>query len=94
VKITPTNLTKHELVGLQAHIISSKDPNHVCQSGIVVGETKKMLHLKTSKGEKKVPKDICIFDLTLPDDSTIRVNGGLLYGRPEDRMKRRARRRW
>ena len=94
MKITPMNLIKHELVGLHAHIIASKDPNHVCQSGIVVGESKQMLYLKTSEGEKKVPKGICTFDLTLPEGITVRVNGNLLHGRPEDRMKRHTVRRW
>ena len=94
MKITPTNLIKHELVGLQAHIISSKDPSNVCQRGVVVGESKKMLHLKTSEGLRKVPKAICTFDLTLPDGVTVRVDGQNLYGRPEDRMKKRTGRRW
>lgn len=94
MKITPTNVIKHELVGLQAHIVASNDPNHVCQRGLVVGESKGMLYIRTSTGEKRIPKRICTVDLTLPDGATIRVDGGLLYGRPEDRMKRRSRRRW
>lgn len=94
MKITPANVTKHELVGLQAHIIASKDPSQECQRGIIVGESKKMLYLKTSDDEKKIPKEICTFDLTLPDGITVRVNGSLLNGRPEDRMKRRIGRRW
>lgn len=94
MKINPKNVTKHELVGLQAHIIASKDPNHVCHSGIIVGESKEMLYLKTLKGEKRIPKSICTFDFMLPEGMTVRVDGSLLYGRPEERMKRRSRRRW
>jgi ribonuclease P protein subunit POP4 len=94
VKITPTNLVRHELVGLQAHIISSKDPSIVCQKGVIMGESKKMLHLKTSEGERRVPKAICTFDFTLPEGVTVRVDGWQLHGSPEDRMKRRTGRRW
>jgi ribonuclease P protein subunit POP4 len=94
MKITPLNVIKHELVGLQAHIVASNDPNHVCQRGLVVGESKGMLYLSTPKGEKKIPKKICTMDLALPDGNTVRVDGSLLYGRPEDRMKRRSGRRW
>ena len=94
MKITPVNVTKHELVGLHAHIVASKDPNQECQRGIIVGESRNMLYFKTADDEKKIPKEICTFDLTLPDRTTVRVNGNLLHGRPEDRMKRRAGRRW
>jgi ribonuclease P protein subunit POP4 len=94
MKISPMKVTEHELVGLQTHIVASNDPNHVCRSGIIVGESKEMLHLDTSYGEKKIPKNICTFDLTLPDGITVRVNGSLLHGRPEDRMKKRFKRRW
>lgn len=94
MKITPSNLIKHELVGLQAHVISSNDPSNVCQRGVIVGESKKMLHLRTSKGVRKVPKEICTFDFTLPEGVTVRVDGWNLHGRPEDRMKKRTGRRW
>ena len=92
MKISPMKVIEHELVGLQVHIIASKDPNHVCQRGIIVGESKELLYLDTAQGEKKVPKGICTFDLTLPEGVTARVDGGLLRGRPEDRMKRRSKR--
>jgi ribonuclease P protein subunit POP4 len=94
VKINPMNAIRHELVGLQAHIIASNDPNHVSRKGIIVGESREMLYLRTSEGEKKVPKGICTFDLTLPEGVTVRVKGSLLHGRPEDRMKRRTGRKW
>jgi ribonuclease P protein subunit POP4 len=94
MKITPTNVTKHELVGLQAHVVASNDPNQECKRGIIVGESKQMLYLKTSNNEKKIPKGICTFELTLPEGVTVRVKGSLLQERPEDRMKRRTGRRW
>ena len=94
MKITPMNVTMHELVGLQAHVVASNDPNQECQRGVIVGESKHMLYLKTSDDEKKIPKEICTFELTLPEGVTVRVKGSLLHGRPEDRMKRRTGRRW
>lgn len=94
MKITPINLIKHELVGLQAHIVASKDSSNICQRGVIVGESKKMLHLSTPEGVRKVPKAICTFDLTLPEGATVRVEGWNLHGRPEDRMKKRTGRRW
>ncbi|MHA2395330.1 MAG: ribonuclease P protein component 1 [Candidatus Thorarchaeota archaeon] len=94
MKLTPQNIVKHELVGLSTHIVESKDPNHVCRKGVILGESKEMIQLSTETGTVSVPKGICVFDMTLPDDTVVRINGGLLRGRPEDRMKKRLNRSW
>lgn len=94
MKITPQNLVKHELVGLSTHIVESKDPNHVCRKGVILGESKEMIQIGTDQGTIAVPKGICVFDMTLPDSTVVRINGGLLRGRSEDRMKKRLNRSW
>lgn len=94
MKLTPQNIVKHELVGLSTHIVESKDPNHVCRKGVILGESKEIIQMSTEKGTISVPKGICVFDMTLPDDTVVRINGGLLRGRPEDRMKKRLNRSW
>jgi len=92
--ITPQNIIRHELVGLPTHIVESKDPGHVCRKGIILSESKEMIQIDTDTGTIIVPKGICVFDMTLPDSSIIRVEGKLLRGRPEDRMKKRLNRSW
>lgn len=94
MRITPQNIVKHELVGLSTHIVESKDPNHVCRSGVILAESKEMIQISTKKGTLSVPKRICVFEMTLPDDTVVRIDGGLLRGRPEDRMKKRLNRSW
>ena len=94
MRIAPQNIVKHELVGLSIHIVESSDPNHVCTKGTILGETKEMIKIDTGRGTKAVPKNICVFDITLPDGTVVRVDGGLLTGRPEDRMKKRLNRSW
>ena len=94
MKITPQNITRHELVGLSTHIVDSKDPNHVCRKGVILAESKEMIQIGTDQGTIAVPKGICVFDMTLPDNSVVRIDGGLLRGRPEDRMKKRLNRSW
>ena len=89
MRITPQNIVKHELVGLSTHVVESKDPNHVCRKGVILGESKEMIQIGTEEGAIAVPKGICVFDMTLPDST-----GGLLRGRPEDRMKKRLNRSW
>ncbi|MHA1950990.1 MAG: ribonuclease P protein component 1 [Candidatus Thorarchaeota archaeon] len=94
MKITPQNLVKHELVGLSTHIVESKDPNHVSTKGTILGESRELIKIDTGKGTIAVSKNICVFDITLPDGTVVRIDGGLLRGRPEDRMKKRLNRSW
>ncbi len=94
MRIAPENIVRHELTGLTTHIIESQDPTLICRSGLILGETKEMIHLDTKDGEIRVPKSVCIFNITLPNGSVVRVNGTVLRGRPEDRMKRRPNRSW
>ncbi|TFG33808.1 ribonuclease P protein component 1 [Candidatus Thorarchaeota archaeon] len=94
MKITPENILRHELTGLSIHIIESRDPNFMCRKGSVLRESKEMLHLDTTRGEMQVPKRICVFDMTLPDGSIVRLDGEVLVGRPEDRVKKRLNRSW
>lgn len=92
--ITPQNIIRHELVGLRTHIVESKDPSHVCRKGIILSESKDMVQIDTVRGTISIPKGICVFDMTLPDSTVVRINGELLKGRPEDRVKRRFNRSW
>ena len=86
MKIAPQNIAKHELVGLSTSIVDSKDPNHVCTKGTILGESKEMIEIDTERGTIAVPKTICVFDITLPNGTVVRVDGGLLRGRREDGM--------
>ena len=87
--ITPRNLVRHELIGLDVKIKESKNPSQVGLKGRVVGETYSTLRIETDKGEKIIPKDIAIFIFTLPNGTKVQVDGKLLIGRPEDRIKKK-----
>jgi len=94
MRITPENITRHELTGLSMHIVESTDPTFVCRKGVILGESKEMIHFRTEDREVAAPKINCVFDVTLPDDTVVRINGEALRGRPEDRMKKRLIRSW
>lgn len=87
--ITPQNLVRHELIGLKVRIKQSKNKSQVGLRGKVVDETFKTLRLETSKGEKNIPKDIAIFIFTLSNGTKVQVDGKVLIGRPEDRIKKK-----
>jgi len=66
----------------------------VSKKGTIVAETREMIQLETDEGEVLLPKEVCVFQIKLPDGTLVEVDGNLLQGRPEDRMKKRHSRRW
>ncbi|MEM5802136.1 MAG: ribonuclease P protein subunit [Candidatus Aenigmatarchaeota archaeon] len=88
--ITPKNLVRHELCGLKVKISESTDPTQKGISGIVIDETYNTLKIETKEGKEKIiPKKNSIFIFTLPDKTKVKVEGKLLVGRPEDRIKKK-----
>lgn len=88
--ITPYNLLRHELCGLDARVIKSRDPDLRAQ-GTITGETRDTLTLKTPNGEKKIIKKDVELEIRLPKDAVVHVDGRLLSGRPADRIKKKIR---
>ncbi len=85
--ITPKNLIKHELIGLEAEIEESKNKSLVGLKGKIVDETKNMLTIKTKKGEKKIIKRECTLKIKT-DKGIVKIEGTLLSGNPEKRIKK------
>ncbi len=88
MKITPTTIKFHELIGLEARIIESSDPNIKNLSGKVVDETKNTLKLYVKDNVKIIPKACSAFIFNLPDNIKVKIHGSLLIGRPEDRLEK------
>ncbi|MHA1768773.1 MAG: ribonuclease P protein component 1 [Candidatus Thorarchaeota archaeon] len=94
MKVTPQNIVNHELVGLTAHVVKSSHQGYVCKQGVIIDESKETLSFDTRTGRVVIPKSVCVFDVRLPNGPTVRIQGDLLRGRPEDRLKKRLNRRW
>ncbi|UCH04406.1 MAG: ribonuclease P protein subunit [Candidatus Thorarchaeota archaeon] len=94
MKISPAFLTRHEIIGLHAHVVNSTDKGHVSRRGVIEHESREMIHLSTKRGVIRLPKSACVFDLKLNDSTVVRVDGRLLKGTPDDRLKKRQSRRW
>ncbi len=85
--ISPKNLVRHELTGLEVEVVSSTDPQKTGIKGKVTGETKNLIKIETASGEKNVPKAECVFRFSLATEK-VDVTGKKLVGRPEDRIKK------
>lgn len=91
-EITPHNVLRHELIGLNAKITRTKDPTLKGIQGIVVDETRNMITLRRKDGTLRVPKNVSTFRFRLRNGTLVEVDGARLVGRPENRLKTRVRR--
>ncbi len=85
---TPKNIVRHELIGVHAEVTESSNKDSVGISGKIVDETQKTLMIRTSKGLKKIQKSSVTLKLMF-DGYIVLVRGKSLYGRPEDRIKKK-----
>jgi len=87
--ITPENIVRHELIGLNVRVEKSSNPSAAGLSGKVVDESRQTLTLDVRGKEKKLVKEECIFLFRLPSGRKVRVSGRVLVARPEDRIKKK-----
>ncbi len=88
--INPYNILRHELTGLQATVVYATHEGYKC-SGQIVGETRNTIKIRHQDKVKILPKDAIVFELDLPMDCKVRVEGKLLLARPVDRIKKKYR---
>lgn len=92
--ITPKTIIHHCLIGLKVKIIKSSNPQYLNIVGKVIDETKNTLIIESGGKEKQIPKQNCIFQFYLSKQQAVEVNGHLLQGRPEERIKKRITYKW
>jgi len=84
--VEPSNILRHELIGLRLRVLKSSSRGNAGLHGRVLDESRNMIILDTVKGRKMVPKKDAVFEFTLQNGASTRVDGRLLVGRPEDRL--------
>ncbi len=93
MKVTP-DIIREEFIGLEAEVVASRHPGYVGIRGRVIDETRNMFIIEHGGRRKMVPKAVCTFHFTFPDGTVVEIEGHLLVGRPEDRLKKRLKRLW
>lgn len=84
--ITPRNILRHELIGLEAEVVEASNPSLVGLRGRIVDETRHMLTILTSKGLRRIQKRCTVFRIRLPDGSLVDLNGSVIDMQPERRI--------
>lgn len=90
--ITPQNILRHELTGLDVRVEQAQNQYLNGISGLVVLETRNMVFVKTGAEVKKVAKKGVIFRFTLPSGKRVDVTGAVLVMAPEKRINMRIKR--
>ena len=93
MKITP-NILKQEFIGIQSIISQSSHVDYIGLSGKVVNETKNTFSILHKNKVKKIIKKSAIFRFKFCDGTIVEIDGNLLVGRPEDRLKKNIKRLW
>lgn len=91
-KISASNLIRHELIGLRVKVVDSLNDKFIGISGTIIDESRNMFKIKCEDNViRMVPKEACIFEFELPKGNKVRVDGRMLNGRPEERIKMKRR---
>jgi len=94
VTISARNVLTHELIGLDVRVLESSNPSNISIHGDVVDESRNTLMIRHEGKVKRLEKKTSVFVFKLQDCTSVEVDGSFLVGRPEDRVKRKTKRRW
>ncbi|MCW3998549.1 MAG: ribonuclease P protein component 1 [Candidatus Bathyarchaeota archaeon] len=93
MKITP-NILKQEFIGTKSTISKSSHADYIGLSGKVIDETKNTFSILHKNKVKRLVKNSAIFRFKFCDGTIVEIDGNLLVGRPEDRLKKNIKRLW
>lgn len=93
MKITP-DIVRSEFIGTEAQVSASPNKSYLGLSGRVIDETKNTFTLIHANKAKRVVKDAAVFRFKYSDGTIVQIDGKLLAGRPEDRLKKTIKRLW
>lgn len=93
MKVT-SDIIREEFIGTEGAISSSSHSGYLGIQGNVVGETKNTFLIEQAGKMKSVIKDQAIFQFQFSDGTVVEIDGKLLVGKPEDRLKKTTKRLW
>ncbi len=89
--ITPQYICNHELIGLYAIVVGSRNKTQEGMCGFIVDETKNTLSLQTGNGIKCLEKQYMLLRVTLPDSVNVVIDCSCLSVSPTRRVTMRVR---
>lgn len=93
MKVT-ADIIRDEFIGTQGSVANSPHTGYLDIHGQVVGETRNTLTINQQGKAKKIIKEQAVFQFQFADGTTVEIDGKLLMGKPEDRLKKTTKRLW
>jgi ribonuclease P protein subunit POP4 len=93
MKVTP-DIIRDEFIGTEGRIARSQHPGYVGISGRVINETKNTFTIFYAGKDRNIVKNSAVFSFKFSDGTIVEIDGKLLVGRPEDRLKKSVKRLW
>lgn len=93
MKITP-DIINGEFIGTEGSIEESRHSGYVGVSGKVIDESKNTFTILQDGKRKQVIKEAAVFRFRFCDGAAVEIDGKLLVGRSEDRLKKSIKRLW
>ena len=93
MKITP-EIINHEFIGVEGKVAKSPHKDYVGVGGRIIGETRNTFTFLSADQRLSVIKESAIFDFNFEDGTIVQIDGKLLVGRTEDRLKKSVKRLW
>jgi ribonuclease P protein subunit POP4 len=92
--IITSDIIRQEFIGRQATVVRSPVSSYLGMAGPVVDETRNTLTLLHEGGNKIIIKELSVFNFQFSDGTIVEIDGKLLVGKPEDRLKKTVKRLW
>jgi ribonuclease P protein subunit POP4 len=93
MKVTP-EIIRFEFVGTEGKVARSPHRGYVGLGGKVISETRNTFTFLKEGKAKSVIKESAFFNFKFDDGTVVEIDGKLLVGRPEDRLKKSIKRLW
>jgi ribonuclease P protein subunit POP4 len=93
MKVTP-DIINGEFIGTEGRIAESNHSGYVRVSGEVIDESKNTFTILQGGKKKSIIKEAAVFRFRFCDGTVVEIDGKLLVGRSEDRLKKSVKRLW
>ena len=93
MRVTP-DIICAEFIGTFGEVIKSNHAGYVGLNGPVISETRNTFTISDHGTAKRIVKNLAIFNFKFSDGTIVEIDGSLLVGRPEDRLKKSLKRLW
>ena len=93
MKVTP-DIIRQEFIGAEGKVTGSPVSSYLGMAGPVMDETRNTITVLHEGGMKRIVKELSVFNFQYPDGTVVEIDGKLLVGKPEDRLKKTIKRLW